>query len=130
MPFPLLKPAESVLGVLSFALAHSKVYKNNVIRSPLMFIMICVSKVYLFALQQHCLIAVMSKSPPCCHALRKLHTRRIVTFEYVLIDRAYWCFVEDILLLQCRSLLRKGSIVVADNVLLPRALDYRRISCI
>jgi len=46
VPFPLLKPAESVLGVLSFALAHSRVYKNNVIWSPLMFIMICVSKVY------------------------------------------------------------------------------------
>jgi len=48
------------------------------------------------------------------------------TVDYVLIDHVYWCFLKDLLLLQKNGTLRKGAVVVADNVLLPGAPDYRR----
>jgi len=80
----------------------------------------------LFARQQHCLIPVMPKWSPCCHALQELHKRGVITVDYVLIDHVYWCFLKDLLLLQHNGMLRKGSVVVADNVLLPGAPDYRR----
>ena len=47
------------------------------------------------------------------------------TVDYVLIDHVYWCFLKDLLRLQKNGMLRKGS-VVADNVLLPGAPDYKR----
>ena len=58
--------------------------------------------------------------------MQELRKRGVSTVDYVLIDHASQFFLKDLLILQQSGLLRKGSVVVADNVLLPGAPDYRR----
>ncbi|KAA6421748.1 MAG: catechol O-methyltransferase [Trebouxia sp. A1-2] len=59
-------------------------------------------------------------------SILELHKHGVDTVNYVLIDHAHECYLKDLLLLQHNGMLRKGSTVVADNVLLPGAPDYRR----
>ena len=70
-----------------------------------------------------------------CHAqqhdiagtcLQELRTRGISTFDYILIDHEKTVYLKDLLILQSNGFLKTGSVIVADNVLLPGVPDYRK----
>lgn len=59
-------------------------------------------------------------------SIPELRNRGVQAVDYTLIDHVSNFFLKDLLILQNSGLLRKGSVVVADNVLLPGAPDYRK----
>ncbi len=46
--------------------------------------------------------------------------------DFVFFDHVEHLYKQDLLYLESHSLLKKGSVVVADNVLYPGAPDYRK----
>ena len=48
------------------------------------------------------------------------------TIDYTLIDHEASVYLKDLLILQSSGFLKQGSVVVADNVLLPGAPEYRK----
>ena len=75
---------------------------------------------------QHPLLQTWTLIELCCHELQELRKHGVTTVDYVLIDHESSFFVTDLLILQQNNLLKKGSIVAADNILIPGAPEYRQ----
>ena len=58
--------------------------------------------------------------------LQELRTRGVRSVDYALIDHESSLYVKDLLILQNSGLLRKGAIIVADNVVIPGAPEFRK----
>ena len=57
--------------------------------------------------------------------LQPLRQRGVSAVDYALIDHMSSLYLKDLLILQNSGLLKRGSVVVADNVLLPGAPEFR-----
>ena len=58
--------------------------------------------------------------------LQELRKQGVSTVDYALVDHISSAYLKDTLILQGSGLLKKGSIIVADNVVLPGAPDFRK----
>lgn len=58
--------------------------------------------------------------------LQALHHQGVQTIDFALIDHVKNLYVQDLLVLQKNGFLRKGSVVVGDNVLTPGSPEFRQ----
>lgn len=58
--------------------------------------------------------------------LQTLHQQGVRTIDFALIDHVKHLYVQDLLVLQKNGLLRKGSVVVGDNILTPGSPEFRQ----
>lgn len=61
-----------------------------------------------------------------CALVQELRRQGVSTVDYALIDHMGPLYLKDLLILQRSGLLKKGSIVVADNILIPGAPEFRK----
>ena len=58
--------------------------------------------------------------------LQVLRDKGVQTADFVFLDHVEHLYKQDLEYLQSQGFLRKGTVVVADNVLYPGAPDYRK----
>ena len=55
-----------------------------------------------------------------------MRQRGVKTIDFALIDHVKYLYLKDLLVLQRNGFLRKGSVVVGDNVLTPGSPEFRQ----
>ena len=58
--------------------------------------------------------------------MQVLHQQGVRTIDFALIDHVKHLYLKDLLVLQKNGFLKKGSVVVGDNVLTPGSPDFRK----
>ena len=55
-----------------------------------------------------------------------MHRKGVQTIDFALIDHVKHLYLQDLLVLQKNGFLRRGSVVIGDNVLTPGSPEYRQ----
>lgn len=58
--------------------------------------------------------------------MQALHQKGVQTIDFALIDHVKHLYLQDLLVLQENGFLRRGSVVVGDNILTPGSPEYRQ----